>query len=118
MNKNENKLKLKDGKQIVYIDETNFKFFTRKTQGRSGIGSRAVQVFPAICEPNIHEIGAIYSNGFVRFERKRGSLNAATAVDWNSLNDLVIVRDNAPAHTSLRMAFKRIPAQLLRLGQY
>lgn len=109
---------------------SNFNLFTRKSQGRSRIGSRAVQILPACRGPNVNVIGAIYSNGVVKFEKKRGSFNATTAVEWiksvfekwqelgNSLNDLVIVCDNAPAHVSLSTAFEGTPAQLLRLGPY
>lgn len=87
MNFNKNKIKcaeyvqrinelLRDGKQTVYIDETNFNLFFRKIKGRLRIGSRAVQILPACRGPNIHVIGAIYCNGIVKFAKKRGFFNA------------------------------------------
>lgn len=141
MNTNENKQKRAEyvrllnnyiqlGKQIVWIDETNFNLFCRRTRGRSRMGSRAVQHLPASRGPNIHLIGGISAAGVVLMEQRRGSFKSETANNWlrtllqqwqdmgNQLGDLVIVCDNAPCHRTLETAIDGTTATLLRLGPY
>lgn len=141
MNTEENKLKraqyvqtlnryIEQGKQIVWIDETNFNLFCRRTRGRARVGSRAVQLLPAARGPNVHLIGAISTAGVVTMERRRGSFTANLAYNWaitllqhwqemgNQLVDLVIVCDNAPCHSRLEEVTNGTGATLLRLGPY
>ena len=118
------------GKQIVYIDETNFNLFCRRTQGRAKAGNRAVQIRPAARGPNIHLIGAISAAGVVAMDRRRGSFTAQAANEWvtslfqrwreigNQLIDLVIVVDNAPCHRTLETVIRGTPVTLLRLAPY
>lgn len=104
---------IQQGKQIVWLDETNFNLFCRRKRGRAKAGNRAVQKLPSSKGPNVHLICAISAAGVVHIERRRGSFTAATANAWvqtiltrweetgNQLEDLVIVPDNAPCHKSL-----------------
>lgn len=141
MNSEENKRKRADyvqalnnyiqqGKQIVWMDETNFNLFCRRTRGRSRVGARAVQLLPAARGLNVHLIGAISAAGVISMERRRGSFTAQLANAWvrgllqqwtdmgNQLADLVIVCDNAPCHSSLEAVIDDTPANLLRLAPY
>ncbi|VEN49333.1 unnamed protein product, partial [Callosobruchus maculatus] len=107
------------GKQIVWIDETNFNLFCRRTRGRSRVGVRAVQHLPAARGPNVHLIGAISPAGVVTMERRRGSVSSDSANIWitnllqrwqdmGSEGDLVIVCDNAPCQKLLYCLWDRI----------
>ena len=141
MNSMENKIKcaayvrslnahIQSGKQIVWIDETNFNLFCRRTRGRARVGNRAVQVLPASKGPNIHVIGGISAAGVVIMERRRGSFTTDAANAWmtsllehwvnggNHLDDLVIVCDNAPCHSRLENVIAGSGATLLRLAPY
>lgn len=121
---------IRQGKQIVWIDETNFNLFCRRTRGRALAGTRAVQLLPAARGPNVHLIGAISTAGVVAMERRRGSFTAQLANAWvtrlmqqwqdigNELEDLVIVSDNAPCHSNLETVINGTAASLLRLGPY
>lgn len=121
---------VQQGKQIVWIDETNFNLFCRRRHGRARVGYRAIQKLPASRGTNIHLIGAISSAGVLAFQRRRGSYTAALANAWmqallqnwenlgNNLEDLVVVADNAPCHASLNTIFDNNAATLLKLGPY
>lgn len=121
---------IRDGKQVIWMDETNFNLFCRRTRGRSVKGSRAVQILPASRGPNVHLIGAISTAGVVFMERRRGSFTANLANDWverlliqwqnagNEVDDLVIVCDNAPCHSRLEEAVAGSGATILRLPPY
>lgn len=118
------------GRQIVWMDETNFNLFCRRTVGRAKIGDRAKMTLPASRGPNIHVIGAISLTGVLKMDTRRGSFTADLANNWvqslieewtqsgNQLADLVIVVDNAPCHSRLEQVFQGIPATLLRLAPY
>ena len=56
---------IREGKQAVYIDETNFNLFCRKTHGWSRKGLRAVQNHPASRGSNIYLIGGISCEGVI-----------------------------------------------------
>lgn len=121
---------IEQGKQIVWLDETNFNLFCRRSKGRALAGSRAIQKLPAARGPNVHLIGAISAAGVVMMERRRGSFTAELANAWvasllqrwqnlgNQLEDLVIVCDNAPCHSRLETVFDDTTAVLLRLAPY
>lgn len=121
---------IQNGKQIVWIDETNFNLFCRRTRGRARVGARAIQYLPAARGPNVHLIGAISAAGVVTMERRRGSFKSTTANVWlttllqqwqdmgNELADLVIVCDNAPCHANFETVVNGTAATLLRLGPY
>lgn len=121
---------IEQGKQIVWIDQTNFNLFCRRSKGRALAGSRAIQKLPAAKGPNVHLIGAISAASVVMMERRRGSFTAELANAWvasllhrwqnlgNQLDDLVIVCDNAPCHSRLETVFDDTAAVLLRLAPY
>lgn len=85
---------------------------------------------PFLAGPNVHLIGAITTSGVVVITKRRGSFTTIAAREWmeevlstwvdrgNSLEDLVVVCDNAPCHSSLTSLFENSPADLLRLGPY
>jgi transposase len=118
------------GKQIVWIDETNFNLFCRRNRGRSRTGVRAVQHLPAARGPNVHLIGAISAAGIVTMERRRGSFSSDSANIWitnllqrwqemgNEVADLVIVCDNAPCHARFEGVINNTEATLLHLEPY
>lgn len=118
------------GKQVVFVDETNFNLFCRRRQGWSRVGSRAVQVLPTSRGPNIHLIGAISAAGVIQMNKKRGPFRSSDANEWmetvfrrweelgHILCDLVVVCDNAPCHSKLEELFIDSPATLLRLAPY
>lgn len=121
---------IQQGKQIVWIDQTNFNLFCRRARGRSRAGARAVQILPSSRGPNVHLIGGISAAGIVAMDRRRGSFTADSAIAWvrnlmvqwenggNELADLVIVCDNAPCHSRLETALNGTTATLLRLAPY
>ena len=93
MNSAENKMKraeyvrnlnsfIEQGKQIIWMDETNFNLFYRRNRGRAKSGQRAIQVLPASRGPNVHLIGAISAGGVVVMTRQRGSFTKETANAW------------------------------------
>lgn len=141
MNSVENKLKrkvfvtallqfIRDGKQCVWMDETNFNLYCRRSKGRAKKGKRAVQTLPVSKGPNIHLIGAISATGVILMERRRGSFTAAlgnefalkVVAQWTALGhaeeDLVLIGDNAPCHAQIETAIAGTRANFLRLGPY
>lgn len=87
---------IQQGKQIVWIDETNQNLFCRRCRGRSRVDNRAVVVV---------------------MDRRRGSFNAADAAnEWilqltqqwengrNQQVDLLMVCDNAPCNARFATA--------------
>jgi hypothetical protein len=73
---------IEQGKQIVWIDETNFSLFCRRTRGRARVGSRAIQQLPSARGSNVHLIGAISTAGVVTMERRRGPFTTNLANEW------------------------------------
>lgn len=102
------------GKQIVWLDDTNFDLFCRRKRERARAGNRAVHKLPASKGPNVNLICAISAAGLLAVEWRRGSFNNESATawvetliqrtqdTWNRLEDLVIVVDNAPAIAGLK----------------
>lgn len=121
---------IQSGKQVIYIDETNFNLFCRRKHGWSRIGLRAVQLLPSSRGPNIHLIGAVGTSGVIKMDKRRGPFRALDANEWmrtvlakweelgNELSELVVVCDNAPCHSKFEDVFVDSPAVLLRLGPY
>lgn len=121
-------------KTILFMDETNFNIFCRRTFGRSLRGARSVVQLPNSKGPNLHVIGAITSTGLVHWERQRGSfkmencnswlrrcLQACIATAGVQPQDIVVVMDNAPAHTNAEAVFEEAlfhGGRVLRLAPY
>lgn len=141
MNNDENKNKrkayaekitaaMRQNKQIIWMDETNFNLFCRRSQARSKVGQRAVITRPSSRGQNIHVIGAMNASGILKWSRMRGSFTAAKAKAWvislmENLPDymqpqnIVLVIDNAPCHTSLDECETLFPGlTVLRLAPY
>ncbi|XP_017462799.1 PREDICTED: uncharacterized protein LOC108356185 [Rhagoletis zephyria] len=112
----------------MYLGETKFKCFCR-----CKAGYRAMQLLTAANPLNIHLIGAISSLGVVSIDRQRDSFTnemfgtwlASILQQWqkngNSLNDLVIVCDNASYHSNIEQCVAIIShgcTQVLRLPPY
>lgn len=120
--------KIGERKDVIWIDETNFNLFCRRSNGWSRIGTRAVQDLPAARGPNIHVIGAISINGPVKMDIRRGAFRSANCNDWvtrlceqwrqdgHELTNLVIVCDNAPCHARINEANTDI--EILKLAPY
>ena len=71
------------GRQVMWVDESNFNLFCRRNCGRSKAGTRVVVTLPASRGPNVHLIAL-----------------KELLVQWtelgNHLADLVVDTDNAP----------------------
>lgn len=121
---------IRNGKQVVWMDETNFNLFCKRTRGRSRVGSRAVAKIPNSRGPNVHLIGRISSTGVILMERKRGPFKSQDAGEWltsllsrwenlgNRFEDLAVVSDNAPCRSQLESILQHSQATLLRLSPY
>ena len=118
------------GKFIVYIDESNFNLFLRRTQGRSRKGTRCSVKAPTARGKNIHVIGGICPTGLVYWERRRGSYLKQDCHQWlrnlllqlqEPLQNVVIVCDNAPVHSELELVAEEEEfegVEILRLAPY
>ena len=122
---------MRQGKYIVWFDETNVNLYCRRTQARAPAGDRAPLARPASKGPNVHIIGAISAYQVINITRRRGSFNADSCKDWvldlidhhlpNGVthDSLVIICDNAPCHARLGECVQERPGiVLLKLGPY
>ena len=119
---------IQEGKDILWIDETNFNLFCRRTQGWSRRGTRAVQDRPSSRGPNLHVIGAISCEGIVMMTKRRGAFRSDACKEWvvdlmrswerrgKQLENLVLVCDNAPCHSHIQDVLTG--TTLLRLAPY
>ena len=73
---------LSQGKEFLFIDETNFNLFCRRHIVRSRVGSRALVTLSASRGPNVHVIGCISAHTVVKITIKRGSHTSETAKEW------------------------------------
>ena len=105
-------------KTLIFIDETNFNVYCRRTQGRALQGRRAVVKAPNSKGPNIHIIGAMTSTGICYWERRRGAYKKDNCREWlrrclrfcnenHNINyeDVIVILDNAPVHSQLETVF-------------
>ncbi|KAH9093370.1 hypothetical protein LEN26_018334 [Aphanomyces euteiches] len=125
------------GDLIVYYDETNFNVYCKRNRGRSKAGTRATTVLPPSKGPNLQVQCAVSAElGLVCYRLERGSIkmdqNAAfvdeiyQTVKANSTwrdhfqdKRIVIVLDNAPAHSQTEVrVVQHDDMTLLRLGPY
>ena len=70
------------GKQILWMDKTNFNLFIRRKTGNSRVGTRAVVMLPAARGPNVHLMSAMTSSQLFKSTRHRGSFTCETANEW------------------------------------
>ncbi|GMF12595.1 unnamed protein product [Phytophthora lilii] len=123
---------LANNKKVFYLDETNFNLWCSRGRGWSRRGQRASQAGAASKGKNIHVIAVISSTGLAYQESQFGSFTADLANEFirrflrhiqasTPLNELVLVLDNAPCHSSAKDVFEEQEfqdAELLRLGPY
>lgn len=121
---------MRDGKTIVWMDETNINLFCRRSQARAHRNQRAVVALPASKGPNIHVVCAVSAYQMIRITRRRGAFKSDTAKDWvvDMLQNLppgvradsvVLVCDNAPCHSRLEECENEFPGfTICRLGPY
>ena len=64
-----------EGRSIVWVDETNFNLYCKRSKGRSRIGTRASVVILASKGANLHCIGAMTTSAVVLFSKRWGSFN-------------------------------------------
>lgn len=120
-------------KHLLYVDETNYNLFCRRSFGRARRGQRAVVKMPNSKGANLHVIGAISSHGLVHWERQRGSLKSPNFNLWLRRclqaalaagvhpDAIVVIIDNAPAHSRAEEVVEEDAfhgAQVLRLAPY
>lgn len=120
-------------KFIIFVDETNFNLFCRRSNGRARRGQRAIAKLPNSKGPNLHIIGGMSSTGIEFWERRRGALRHNDFNDWvrrclqscirsgHESNTIVVVLDNAPAHRHVEVItqeeeFQEV--QICRLAPY
>uniref|UniRef100_A0A6A7FWY1 Tc1-like transposase DDE domain-containing protein n=1 Tax=Hirondellea gigas TaxID=1518452 RepID=A0A6A7FWY1_9CRUS len=140
MNKEENKVKRStymnklfenraEGRSLIWIDETNFNLYCKRSQGRSRIGTRASVVVPASKGSNLHCIGAMSSSALVLFTTRRGAFKANDCLQWfrdlvdacegQGIHNPTFIIDNAPTHCRLENIIQEFPhVKLLRLAPY
>lgn len=111
-------------KTIIYIDESSFNIFTKRTRGRAPVGRRAVRQVGGQRGPNLNLIVAISSGvGVVYFEQHRGSVNGErfqhfmdnleSVLRSTEVMNPVLVMDNAPIHNGSscgEFPIRRLPA--------
>ncbi|KAE8882933.1 hypothetical protein PF005_g25479 [Phytophthora fragariae] len=121
-----------EGKKIFYVDETNSNLWCSRRRGRSLKGKRAVDKNTASKGSNIHVIACISEDGLEYSEKRFGSFTSEKCNEFmrrllahiatsTSLDNVVIVVDNAPCHTDVEDVFDEAEfaeAKLLRLGPY
>ena len=100
-----------NGRNLVWVEKTNFSLLCRRKDGRSKIGCRATVIQTASKGPNLHCIGAMTSSRLVNFDCRRGSVTSESGKAW--MRDLInkcteegiekptIIIDNAPAHSNV-----------------
>ena len=100
----------REGKIIIWMDETNLNLFCRRSQGRARDGKRAVMAFPTSKGPNIHVICALSAYQMIYITRRRGAIKSETAKAWLlemlehlplgiTVDSVVVVCDYAPCHS-------------------
>ena len=96
---------------VVYIDETNFRLYTRRARGRAVQGHRAVRQVLGSPGPNLNLVMAISPGvGVLYYEMFHGSMTAIRfghfldnlAVTLED-TDAFIIMDNAPGHGGTEM---------------
>lgn len=119
------------GKHIIWMDEMNVQMFRRRVLRRYGRGSRAgVARLPCSKGPSINVICAISDVGAELVEIHRGTFKRVDANDWigrlatviekrgTPLNNVVLVCDNSPAHSSFEEVAEERGFTLLHLSPY
>jgi transposase len=121
------------GKIPIFLDETNFNLFCRRSIGRSPRGKRAVVKMPNSKGPNLHIIGGMSATGDFYWERRRGAFLKEACMEWVrrcleyyiikglTPDQIVFVFDNAPVHSGLENMLQEplfAGVNMLRLAPY
>lgn len=122
-----------EGKQIIFMDESNVNLFISRTSGRSRKGQRCVVKRPNSHGPNVHMICGISQRGLHNFTRARGSFKWESANTWvrqlfqslinegENIENVVLIIDNAPCHSRIENILSEAPfsgARIVRLAPY
>ena len=100
---------------VIWMDESNCNLFITRKQGRSLVGARANYVRCTSKGPNVHIIAGLWMEGFVHYERRRGSNTKQSVHDFmqnlvaaavatergRRVETIVIVLDNAREHLGI-----------------
>ena len=121
---------MREGKTIIWMDETNLNLFCRRSQGRARAGERAVLALRACKGPNIYVISALSAYQMIYMTRRRGAFKSDTAKAWLlemlehlpvgiTVDSVVVVSDNAPCHSKFEECVIENPGlTICRLGPY
>ena len=121
---------MRDGKTIIWMDETNLNLFCRRSQRIARVGERAVMALPTSKGPNIHVICALSAYQMIYMTRRRGAFKSDTAKAWLlemlenlplgiAVDSVVVVCDNAPCHSKFEECVIEQPGlTICRLGPY
>ena len=121
---------MRDGKTIIWMDETNINLFCRRLQGRAHAGDRAVMPLPTSKGPNVHVVCAVSAYQMIHTTRRRGAFKSDAAKAWVlemlerlppgvRVDSVVLVCDNAPCHSKLEECVTDHPGLIVcRLGPY
>ncbi|CAI2737197.1 unnamed protein product, partial [Dicrocoelium dendriticum] len=120
-----------EGREPMWIDETNFNLFCSRTRGRSPRGSRAQCTVANSRGQNVHLVGAMTKDALIAFSVLRGSYNKQRCAQWlrqlldtqgaDVIERCLLICDNAPCHTDLENLFQEEQyrsGRLLRLSPY
>lgn len=142
MNNEQNRLKRKEfvtklleyesgHKKVIYLDETNYNVFCRRAYGRSKIGERTRSVRPASKGHNLTIVAALSAAGVLHWSYHRGSFRKINFKEWMvdllnkitherqwSLDEIVVVIDNAPVHSGIENTPEMEGVCFLRLAPY
>ncbi|KAG4045074.1 hypothetical protein PC123_g19512 [Phytophthora cactorum] len=105
---------LANNKRVFYLDETNFNLWYSRGRGWSARGRRAVQNGVASKGVTVQLVHGRIANEFIRHFLRY--IRTTT-----SLDEVVVVLDNAPCHTSAKDVFEEEEfhdAEMLKLGPY
>jgi transposase len=97
-----------DDHHLIFIDEVGFSVSMRSRRGRSPIGTRAVQVVPALRTRNISIFCAMQKTGLLFYQAKATAYNTSSCVDALKemfekllaleIHNAVLILDNVPFH--------------------
>ncbi|CAH8566456.1 unnamed protein product [Dicrocoelium dendriticum] len=105
-----------EGRQAVWIDETNFNIFCARTMGCSSRATSAQCTVPNILCQKLHLIGALTSDGLIDYNIMRGNFKKERCAAWlrrmldargpSFIENCLLICDNAPCHTKLERVFQ------------
>ena len=73
---------MRDGKTIIWMDETNIYLFYQRLQGRAHAGDRVVMPLPTSTGLNVHVVCAVSAYQMIHTTRRRGAFKSDAAKAW------------------------------------